>query len=139
MTYPVLPDMDALVIGALQAGMKGVSVRVLWPEHWTEALPLVVARRVGGTAADARGIDSALVDVQCAASTRREASRLARVARAVLANACADQYAGADGYLSHFEDVSGPAELRTGAPSTGPDFFRFQATHRVTARPLNHL
>ncbi|MFB7643885.1 hypothetical protein ACFC0S_03185 [Streptomyces sp. NPDC056084] len=122
--------------GALRTGLDGASVRVLWPDDWAHVLPLVVARRVGGAALDARGIDSALVDVQCAAGTRLEASRLARTARAALANACADQFRGADGYLSHFEDVAGPAELRTGDPDAGPDLFRFQATYRVTARPI---
>ncbi|UQI46720.1 hypothetical protein M1P56_21385 [Streptomyces sp. HU2014] len=136
MIYPLLPDVDALVTGALRAGLPGATVRVLWPEQWAGVLPLVVVRRVGGVGQDARGIDSAIIDVQCAARTRREASLLARRARVVLAEACATQYRGVDGYLTHFADVSGPHELRTGAPSAGPDLFRFQATYRVICRPF---
>ncbi|MEV3856064.1 hypothetical protein AB0J38_17285 [Streptomyces sp. NPDC050095] len=138
MTFPpVLPDVDELVTSALREALPDVTVRVLWPADWTERLPLVVARRVAGSAVDINGLDAAVIDVQCAAVSRRDASRLARITRAALLAACRSQFQGADGYLSHGEDVTGPVELRTGAPETGPDLFRFQATYRVTARPLN--
>ncbi|WP_309248669.1 hypothetical protein [Streptomyces sp. MNP-20] len=133
---PVLPDVDGLVTAALRQGLSGATVRVMWPQDWADRLPLVVAARVPGGTTDARGLDVALVDVQAVATDRREASRLARVARVVLADACRAQYRGPDGYLSRFADVSGPAEIRTGAPSPGPELFRFQATYRVTARPI---
>ncbi|MFD9813985.1 hypothetical protein [Streptomyces sp. NPDC059080] len=133
---PVLPDVDELVTSALRDGMPGVTVRVLWPGDWSTALPLVVARRVAGSAVDPVGLDAAVLDVQCAAVTRRDASVLARTARTVLLAACRSQYQGTDGYLSHGQDVAGPFELRTGEPAPGPDLFRFQATYRVTARPL---
>ncbi|MGG7570377.1 hypothetical protein [Streptomyces sirii] len=127
--------MDALVVDALRDGLTNAAVRVAWPDDWADRLPLVVARRVPGGSANPLGIDMALIDVQCAATDRREASRLARVARVVLADACVKQWHGPDGYLSRFEDVTGPAEIRTGEPTAGPDLFRFQATYRVTARP----
>ncbi|MGK5728180.1 phage tail termination protein [Streptomyces sp. URMC 124] len=133
---PVLPDVDALVVDALREGLGGAQVRVLWPADWADQLPMVVARRVPGGRSDARGIDVALIDVQAVARDRREASRLARVARVVLADACRSQHRGPDGYLARFEDVTGPAEIRTGEPEAGPDLFRFQATYRVTARPI---
>ncbi|MBH1936501.1 hypothetical protein I5Q34_19840 [Streptomyces sp. AV19] len=123
------------MVGALRASVPDAAVRVLWPEHWAGALPLVVVRRVGGGARDARGIDSAVIDVQCAARTRPAASALARRVRVALAEACAVQYRGPGGYLARFADVAGPFELRTGSPAAGPDLFRFQATYRVTARP----
>ncbi len=132
---PVLPDVDALVTDALRSGLSGVTVRVLWPGDWSARLPLVVARRVSGAATSAGGIDVAIVDVQCAASTRREASALARSARVVLLTACRAQHRGVDGYLSTGREESGPAEIRIGEPAAGPDVFRFQATYRVTARP----
>ncbi|ANZ19951.1 hypothetical protein ACH4YO_19220 [Streptomyces noursei] len=133
---PVLPDVDALVVDALRTGLSGATVRVVWPEDWADRLPLVVARRVPGGSSNPLGVDVALIDVQCAAPDRRDASRLARTARVALAEACRDQFRGADGYLSRFEDVSGPAEIRVGEPAAGPDLFRFQATYRVTARPI---
>ncbi|GAA1160923.1 hypothetical protein F4556_005184 [Kitasatospora gansuensis] len=140
MTVP-LPDTDALVRGALAAGLAatGAQVFTLWPDDWTSWLPLVVARRVGGSAVDPRGLDAAVIDVQCAAADRSAASLLARQAGAALFDACTAQWPdpAAGGYLSHFgDDVSGPAEIRTGSPAAGPDMFRFQATYRVTARPL---
>ncbi|MFF2808639.1 hypothetical protein ACFVT2_15980 [Streptomyces sp. NPDC058000] len=133
---PVLPDMDALVTDALRAGLSGATVRVLWPDDWADRLPLIVARRVLGGSSNPLGIDMALIDVQCAAPDRRDASRLARTARVALAEACRAQFRGADGYLIRFEDVSGPAEIRVGQPQPCPHLFRFQATYRVTARPL---
>ncbi|MEU7636562.1 MULTISPECIES: hypothetical protein [unclassified Streptomyces] len=133
---PVLPDVDALVTDALRQGLSGATVRVGWPADWADRLPLVVARRVSGGTATPQGIDVALIDVQCAAVDRRDASRLARTARVALAEGCRAQFRGVDGYLSRFEDVSGPAEIRVGDPPAGPDLFRFQATYRVTARPL---
>lgn len=133
---PILPDVDALVADALRENLPGANVCVLWPrEGWSELLPLVVARRVSGSAPDARGIDVALIDVQCAAGTRREANTLARTVRVVLAGACRDQFRGSDGYLTRFQEVAGPSELRVGEPEAGPDLFRFQATYRVTTRP----
>ncbi|MFE0187739.1 hypothetical protein [Streptomyces sp. NPDC058989] len=129
--------MDALVVDALRDGLSGATVRVAWPDDWADRLPLVVARRVPGGSSNPLGIDVALIDVQAAATDRREASRLARVARVVLANACLKQRQGADGYLSRFEDVTGPVEIRTGEPTAGPDLFRFQATYRVICRPLD--
>lgn len=136
MTLPVLPDVDELVTSALRVGLPTATVRVAWPEDWSYALPLVVARRVAGTAVDPVGLDAALIDVQCAAATRSGASALARTARVVLLSACRAQFHGQDGYLSHGEDVAGPFEIRTGSPEAGPDLFRFQATYRVTARPI---
>ncbi|MEV7925309.1 hypothetical protein [Kitasatospora sp. NPDC088779] len=132
---PILPDTDALITDALRAGLPGATVRVLWPDDWSTHLPLVVARRVDGAASSSAGVDAAIIDVQCAASTRREASLLARTARTVLLAACRAQFAGLDGYLSTGAEASGPAELRTGTPTAGPDLFRFQATYRVTTRP----
>ncbi|MFI9082339.1 hypothetical protein ACIGW8_39095 [Streptomyces sioyaensis] len=124
------------MVDALREGLSGATVRVMWPDVWPDRLPLVVARRVPGGSSNPLGIDVALIDVQAAATDRREASRLARVARVVLADACLRQRQGSDGFLSRFEDVTGPAEIRAGEPTAGPDLFRFQATYRVTARPI---
>ncbi|MDG4857358.1 hypothetical protein P8605_04165 [Streptomyces sp. T-3] len=136
----VLPDVDELVRAALTAGLpSGTSVFTLWPDDWPQRLPLVVARRVAGAALDPRGLDAAVVDVQCAAPDRRTAHRLARQVRAVLFDACAAQftYPEAEGYLSRFAaEPSGPAEIRDTFPTPGADLFRFQATYRITARPL---
>lgn len=137
---PLLPDADELVRAALAAGLPaGTSVFTLWPDDWANRLPLVVAHRVAGAAPDPRGLDAALIDLQCAAVDRRAAHRLARQARAVLFDACAAQFShpDADGYLSHFgTESAGPAEIRDNRPVPGPDLFRFQATYRITARPI---
>ncbi|AJT67444.2 hypothetical protein T261_5828 [Streptomyces lydicus] len=135
----VLPDMDELVRAALTAGLPQANVFTLWPDDWAQRLPLVVARRVAGAAPEPRGLDAALIDVQTAATDRRAAHRLARQARVVLFDACAAQFADAEaeGYLSRFRaETSGPAEIRDTHPTPGADLFRFQATYRITARPL---
>lgn len=136
---PVLPDIDELVRAALAAGLPQAHVLTLWPDDWGQRLPLVVARRVAGAAPDPRGLDLALIDVQTAATDRRIAHRLARQARTVLFDACTAQFTHpeAEGYLSHFgAETSGPAEIRDAHPTPGADLFRFQATYRITARPL---
>lgn len=140
---PVLPDVDELVRAALTGALPaGTTVVTLWPDDWATRLPLVVARRVAGAAPDPRGLDAAVIDVQCAATDRRAAHRLARQVRTALFDACAAQFAHpeADGYLSRFiAESAGPAEIRDNRPVPGPDLFRFQATYRITARPLPML
>lgn len=135
----VLPDLDILVRAALTAGLPDASVWTLWPDDWAARLPLVVARRVSGGADDPRFLDRALIDVQTCAADRTAASLLARRARAVLWDACANQFAStaAGGYLSRVVDeFGGPAELRTGNDALShADAFRFQATYSLQARP----
>lgn len=135
---PVMPDLDALVLSALRAADLGATVAVKWPAgSWESSLPLIVARQVAGGDANRLGRITGLIDVQCAATTRKAASELARTARVALADACTDQFKGSDGYLSHFYDVmAGPTEITSGTVATDPDLFRFQATYRVSARPL---
>lgn len=135
----VLPDLDALVREALTAGLPDASVWTLWPDDWAHHLPLVVARRLPGAAADdPRFLDRALVDVQSCAADRSTASLLARRARAVLWDACERQFASSSsgGYLSRLVDeFGGPAELRADDGIAHADVFRFQATYSLQARP----
>lgn len=135
----VLPDVDTLVRGVLAAGLDGAQVFNLWPDDWYARMPLVVARRTPGSAAiDPRFLDAATVDVQTCAADRAAASLLARQARRALWDACTAQFADdtAGGYLSSFQEISGPAELRTGNDAVvHTDVFRIQATYLVQARP----
>lgn len=136
---PLMPDLDALVLSALRAADLGATVSVKWPQGtgWASSLPLVVAHQVAGGDANRMGRITGLVDVQCVATDRKEASALARTARVALADACTAQFRGSDGYLSHFYDVTaGPTELTAGTTATDPELFRFQAVYRVSARPL---
>lgn len=134
----LMPDLDALVLSALRAADLGATVAVKWPAGaWESSLPLVVAHQVPGGDANRMGRITGLIDVQCAATDRKEASDLARTARVALADACTAQFKGTDGYLSHFYDVTaGPVEITTGTVAADPALFRFQATYRVSARPL---
>lgn len=140
---PVLPDTDDLVREALTAGYAthGITATVwtLWPDDWYARRPLTVARRApGGAAADVRFLESAFVTVTSCAASRPDASLLARQSRAILVEQCSAQFASetAGGYLSHFFDVSGPAEDRSPGPVLHTDAFRFTATYRITSRPL---
>ncbi|MFB7672946.1 hypothetical protein ACFC26_16210 [Kitasatospora purpeofusca] len=140
MTAP-LPDTDRLVREALAAAIgTDATVMTLMPDDWAARLPLVVARRVPGAGAvDPRGLDAAIVDIQTLAADRDQASALCRRAAAALYDACVAQFTSpaAAGYLSHFSNVgSGAAELRIGLPAPDGGAFRFQATVRLTARPL---
>lgn len=134
MTVIATPDLDALVLEALRATGLGATVRVTMPEYPAEELPLVLARQVPGGDAGRLGTVTGVVDVQALASTRREASDLARQVVSALQSACLDRFAGPAGYLNRFLGGSPPTELRTGEPMPGPTLFRFQTTCRVTAR-----
>lgn len=139
MTGP-LPDVDALVRGALAAALPAVAVFTLWPEDWYERLPLVVARAVGGAMPHPRFVGASVIDVQTCSRDRGEASTLVRQAVLALFDACRTQYAdsAAGGYLSYFDPggSSAPTELRAGSAAVAhTDTYRFQATCLLHARP----
>lgn len=132
-----LPDMDGLVLAAIRDQLPDVNARRRVPDNWLTLLPMVVAHRVpGSSSADSRGVDVAVMDVQCLAADARASSALARDVRAALLRAARDRYRGTDGYISRVTDISTPSEIPAGSLATGPDLVRYSATYRVTARPL---
>jgi hypothetical protein len=128
------PDLDGLLQAALSDALD-VDVRVLMPEIPADHLPMVVVRQVSGGAAPGMGSVTGIVELKALASTRRDASLLARQAFDALRTACRSRFQGADGYLGWFTPVTGaPVEDRNTVPSPGPTLFLFRATVRVTAR-----
>jgi hypothetical protein len=130
----LLPYADALVTGIVRAALPGVEVGTLVPaDLYPAPRPFVLAHRVGGAAIDPRFLDSATVDVQAFAPTRRGAADLAEVVRVALFDAWRVQLVTPDGHLASFREIAGPAELRT---ANQPDsLYRFQATYAVSIRP----
>jgi hypothetical protein len=136
---PLMPDVDDLVRKAYTAALPGVTVVTVWPSDWAQQLPLLVARKVPGSAAvDPRGLDRSTISVTTCAATRGEASLLARQARKELFDACTAQFADeeAGGYLSHFNELVGPFWQRAGDSALNHSgVYRFEATYQVTSRP----
>lgn len=135
---PTMPDVDRLLTDAVREGLPEARVCVLMPPDWLESLPIVLIRQVPGGSSDFRGVATVTVDVQAIAGTRRDASALARNARAALVAACAAGFSNGEGYLGAFRDVSGlPVEIRGGQPGDDPhQHFRFQGTYQVVVRPV---
>ncbi|GGX98565.1 hypothetical protein [Streptomyces fructofermentans] len=136
---PLLPDVDHLVRAAYEAEFPDATVVNAWPSDWAAHLPLLVARKVPGSAAvDVRGLDRSTISVTVCADSRAEASLMARHARRALFDACTAQFADveAGGYLSHFTELVGPFWQRAGdAALTHSGSYRYEATYQVTTRP----
>src|SRR5690606_39650946 len=95
-----MPDVDRLLTDAVREGLPEARVCVLMPPDWLESLPIVLIRQVPGGSSDFRGVATGTVDVQAIAGTRRDASALARNARAALVAACAAGLSNGEGYRS---------------------------------------
>lgn len=100
----------------------------------TMVRPFVLVRRTGGAWLDARGLDSAIVDVQVWATTDEEAERLAELVRALLWKAYrAQTTVPGIGSVSLVREESAPAEIP--ADTEDHSIYRYQATYTVNTRP----
>lgn len=130
-----LPDMDALVLAILRDAMSGQAFGTQIPSKLASKLPFVMAVRFSGSAVDPRFLDSATIDVQTWAGDRKEAFDLAFDCRSALMDAWLNATVYPDlGHLTHFREVTGPAELRT--PDQQDQIWRTQATYSLTARGI---
>ncbi|WP_455908070.1 phage tail termination protein [Streptomyces griseofuscus] len=114
---------------------REAAVRVVMPNNWLDIFPLVVIRKSSGTARNSNHLDSGVFTVHCFASTRRDASLLARQVRAALASACRDRFRselepGNPG-LSYFKEVTGPLYSSGDTQLNHADVHRFVASYIV--------
>ncbi|MGW2398504.1 phage tail termination protein [Kitasatospora sp. NPDC001664] len=134
-----MPDAERLVLLALRAAFPGVRCAVYLPTDWQKTLRqvgrLLIARRVGGNERVPGHVDSGMFNVQCYALSRRDASEMARQARAALRRAARDQFAGPDGHLQNFREVTGPFMTTDPLTEAQPDFYRFTANYMIDTRP----
>ncbi|WP_158844789.1 hypothetical protein [Streptomyces sp. NRRL WC-3742] len=135
----LMPDSERIVLDALRAALPGIRCAVYLPTDWQPALRaaggLVIARRVGGVMKDKRYVDEGMFTVQTYATTRADASLLARRARAGLVRLTFEQFGNAEGYLSHFREATGPFMTTDPMTEAQPDFYRFSANYMIATRP----
>lgn len=139
MTTPLLPDGEALVLAALRETLPAeyaATVDVDLPPEWMTKLPLAVVNRITGAATDPRFLDAPIFSVTVFATDRAQGSLLARAVRRCLFDACRAQYTGGDGYLSSFEEITGPWCAPNDTTGAFPDVFRWPAIYLIRTRPL---
>lgn len=129
----VRPDTDAVLLGALRAGVpNGVTVVRLRPDDFLAHLPMVSARTITADATDmVRFVSYAEVDVQSWASTPDAASNLDDACLAALIAAQGRVFAG--GYITRIVTQSLGTEVRD--PDQPGRLYRWQAGYRLTIRP----
>ncbi|MFI1521660.1 hypothetical protein [Kitasatospora cineracea] len=135
----LMPDSERIVLEALRAVLPGIRCAVYLPTDWQPALRasggLVIARRVGGVMRDKRYVDEGMFVVQTYATSRADASLLARRARAGLVRLCFEQFGNTEGYLSRFREATGPFATTDPMTEAQPEFYRFSANYMITTRP----
>lgn len=129
----LMPRTNRLLLELVRPAMPaGVTVKTRIPD--TMPKPFVLLRRSGGSWLDARGLDSAVVDVQTWATTDEEAEGLAERVRALLWSA---YRTGATvpgvGSVSLVREEAAPVEMPSDSEDHG--VYRYQATYTVNVRP----
>ncbi|MFJ1756010.1 hypothetical protein [Kitasatospora sp. NPDC088134] len=135
----LMPDSERIVLEALRTVLPEHRCAVYLPTDWQLALRktggLVIARRVGGVMKDKRFIDEGMFTVQTYATSRADASLLARRARAGLVRLTFEQFGNADGYLSRFREATGPFMTTDPMTEAQTGFYRFSANYMIATRP----
>jgi hypothetical protein len=133
-SIPVLPDVEAVVIGYLKASssvtaiVPAARIRGMLPAGppW----PFLTVHRVGGAPSVEQWLDSARIEVQAWSDSAPQANLLARTVRAALHN-MTGVYTG--GVVTGVDDDVGPQMVP--ADDLTPAPFRYVATYTVHAHP----
>lgn len=135
----LMPDSERIVLEALRTVLPEHRCAVYLPTDWQLALRktggLVITRRVGGVMRDKRYVDEGMFVVQTYATSRADASLLARRARAGLVRLTFEQWGNTDGYLSRFREATGPFATTDPMTEAQTEFFRFSGNYMITTRP----
>lgn len=130
----LLPYADSLLANIVRDALPEVEVGTLVPADLpSDPRPFVLLHRVGGAAIDLQFLDSATVDVQAYAGTRRGAAELVEEVRAALFHAWRGQRVTEEGHIAYVREITGPSELRTS--NQADSLYRFQATYSLALRP----
>lgn len=127
------PRATRVLLALLRPAVAPIPVRTLQPDL-SETLPVVMARKVGGTLIDPRALESAVVDVQCWHGSDADAADLAETVRQALISAWRQQTV-VDGLASiaAYTEQSSPALLPD--TTTPKGVWRYQATYELALRP----
>lgn len=139
----LLPDTEGIAIEALREyvpslGEAPITYVVKMPDEWRNLMPVVMIRRTAGTAEHSSYLDQAVFTVHCFASTRREASLLARMVRKGLVDAARAPFVSETegGTMFNFREIGGPFYSAGNDNVHHPDVFRFVASYQLMFRPV---
>ncbi len=132
-----LPYVDGFLMELLRPLMPGYQVVTRLPAPELRKPPIIMARRIpGGGAVHPRFLDSALVQIDSFALTRRQAAAGIRSVSDIFYDAWFNQTVipGVDGgHINGMEERSGPAEFPDSDPPA--EMVRFYATYELFIRP----
>ncbi len=132
-----LTYVDGFLMALLRPALPGYQVVTRLPAPELRKLPIVMARRIpGGGAVHPVFLDSALVQVDSFAKTRREASKALSDVLDVFYQAWFNQtlVTGEDGgHINRIEQRSGPAEFPDSDPPA--EISRFYSVYELLIRP----
>ena len=129
----LLPSVTTVLLGILRPALAPIPVRSLMPDLG-ETVPVVMARRAGGTALHPEFADTALVDGQCWHTTDADAEALADACRAALYRAWRTQQVVPDaGSIARWAEQSAPVLIPDDDAPKG--IYRYQALYQLTIRP----
>lgn len=128
------PRATQILLSVLRPALDPVPVFSLLPDLTRTPPPVVMARRVAGTAYDPRvGYDQAVVDVQCWHTSDADADDLADACRTALITAWRNQtVVPGVGSIAHYAEQAAPALLPTADDVAG--VYRYQATYVLGIR-----
>lgn len=132
-------DTSDVVLGVLRAALPDVTVRASIPDGVPELVPLVVARRTGGSSVAPEFWDQPITNIQCwsdatgATDAVRAASNLADQVRAALWAAYRQQTVVAGGHIARIREFLAPIEV---ADVDLPHLGRYNATYELLVRPV---
>lgn len=140
------PDPERAIIAALVHYMPDLVVdgrpRIYSQaqDGWAGHDHLIVRATGGGSSRQPRHWVTCYFEIEAFASTRGNASLLARRAGQALAQAARDNFRYEDGdrggYLFSFIEVNAPHIVYDGLSSKHGDTFMFQGTYQINIRPL---
>lgn len=110
------------------------------PDGWDKVDHLVVRATGGGSSRAPHLYTVCYFEVEAFASTRGNASLLARRAKDALSRAARENFRFGEGhsgaYLFNFIEVNAPHIIYDGLSSKHSDTFMFQGTYQISVRPL---
>ncbi|SFI81854.1 hypothetical protein SAMN05216275_10575 [Streptosporangium canum] len=142
----MIPDPEKAIIAALHHYMPelltqaGSRVYSQAPEDWDKQNFLVVRATPGGASRQPHLYSTCYFEIESFASSRGEASRLARQSGVAMEKAARENFRYIDGpemgYLFRFREVNAPSRIYDGLSSKHGDTYMFQGTYQISTRPL---
>lgn len=130
----LMPSATDLALQVIGAAVAPIPVRSLMPDL-SQDLPVVMARRAGGSIIDPRALDSAIVTVQCWHTSDSSSEGLAEECRAALYLAWRQQAVEAGASVSAYGEQSAPVLVPSEEDPKGT--YRYVASYDLAIRKIS--